>query len=54
MVVAADAYSSDANVKKTERIQYAVDNANTKVVRVKSHFRARLWSPLVLFDERVP
>jgi hypothetical protein len=42
--------SSIVNVKRTERIQYTVDNTNTTVVRVRSHFRARLWSPLVLFD----
>jgi hypothetical protein len=35
-------------VKTTENIQYTVDNANTRVRRVRSHFRARLWSPLVL------
>ena len=40
--------SSNANVKTTERIQYTVDNANTKEVRARRHFRARLWSPLVL------
>jgi hypothetical protein len=42
--------SRNVKVKKTERIQYMVDNANMKVMRARSHFRARLWSPLVLFD----
>jgi hypothetical protein len=41
--------SSNANVNTTERIKYTVDAANTKVVRARSHFRARLWGPLVLF-----
>ena len=36
-------------MKTTERIQYAVDNADKKMMRARSHFRARLWSPLVLF-----
>jgi radical SAM superfamily enzyme len=41
--------SRDAKVTMTERIQFAVDNANVKVVRARSHFRAWLRSPLVLF-----
>jgi hypothetical protein len=41
--------SRNVKVKTTETIQYTVDNANTKVMRARSHFRARLWSPLVLF-----
>jgi len=40
--------SRNVKVKTTERIQYMVDNANRKVMRARSHFRARLWSPLVL------
>jgi len=43
--------SRNVKVKTTERIQYTVDNANTKVMRARSHFRARLWSPLVLFHD---
>jgi hypothetical protein len=34
--------SRNINVKTMERIQYMVDNANTKVMRASSHFRARL------------
>jgi hypothetical protein len=41
--------SRNTKVNTTERIQYTVVNVNTKVVRARSHFRARLWSPLVLF-----
>ena len=41
--------SRNVKGKTTERIQYMVDNANMKVMRARSHFRARLWSPLVLF-----
>jgi hypothetical protein len=37
-------------VKTMEKMQCMVDNANMKVLRARSHFRARLWSPLVLFD----
>jgi hypothetical protein len=35
-----------------EKIQYTVFNANMEVVMVKSHFRDRLWSPLVLFHHK--
>jgi hypothetical protein len=45
--------SRSVKVKRTERIQCTVDNANIKVMRAKSHFRARLWSPLVLFDGEI-
>lgn len=36
-------------MKTTERIQYRVDSANMEVVKARSHFRDRLWSPLELF-----
>jgi hypothetical protein len=32
----------------TDKIQYKVDNVNIEVVMARSHFRDRLWSPLVL------
>jgi hypothetical protein len=47
-VIALFHESRNVKVKTMENIQYAVDSANTKVMRARSHFRARLWSPLVL------
>jgi hypothetical protein len=44
--------SMDRNVTAVEKIQYTVVSANMEVVMVKSHFRARLWSPLVLFHHK--
>jgi hypothetical protein len=41
--------SACRNVKATERIQYRVENANMEVVKARSHFRDRPWSPLALF-----
>jgi hypothetical protein len=40
--------STSRNVKTTKPIQYVVVSANMEVVMARSHFRARLWSPLVL------
>jgi hypothetical protein len=45
--------SRNLKVRTTEMIQCKVDNANMKVMRAKSHFLARLWSPLVLFDGEI-
>jgi hypothetical protein len=42
----------DRNMTAVEKIQYTVVSANMEVVIVKSHFRARLWSPLVLFHHK--
>jgi hypothetical protein len=44
--------SMDRSVTAVEKIQYTVVSANIEVVMVKSHFRARLWSPLVLFHHK--
>jgi len=41
-------------VKKTERIQNVVINANMEVIMARSHFRARLLHPLVLFRHKKP
>jgi hypothetical protein len=35
-------------METTETIQYKVVSANMEVVIARSHFRARVWSPLVL------
>jgi len=40
--------STSREVKTTERIQYMVDKANAQMVKARSHFLDRLWSPLVL------
>jgi hypothetical protein len=41
-------------VSATDKIQCKVDNANMEEVIARSHFRDRLWSPLVLFHHVNP
>ena len=41
--------STSRDVKTTERVQYKVDKANVEMVKMRSHFLDRLWSPFVLF-----
>jgi len=40
-------------VMTTDMIQYMDDNANMVMVTVKSHFRDRVWSPLVLLHHEI-
>jgi hypothetical protein len=39
-------------VKTTVNVQYTVINVNMEVMMARSHFRAQLCSPLVLFHHK--
>jgi hypothetical protein len=49
--VPVDRASRTGKMATADTIQYTVDNANMEVIIARSHFRDRVWSPLVLFHQ---
>src|SRR5580693_2080718 len=46
--------STTKNVRTIHTIQYTVDKAKVEVMMARSHFRGRLWIPLVLYHHDNP